>query len=88
MEPMTGKQAILYVIENYGITSKKALADSLSGDGLTVQPIQISNYLDGTKMSQKVAERFLFVYGINVSDAHRPSDFAETVKAIMMGSEE
>ena len=85
---MTGKQAILYVIESFGVTSRKALADSLSGDGLTVQPIQINNYLDGTKMSQKVADRFLLCYGITISDAHNPSDFAETVKAIMMGSEE
>ena len=83
MPPMTGKQAILYAIEHFGVTSKKALAESLSGDGLMVQPIQITNYLDGTKMSQRVADRFLFVYGITISDAHNPSDFAETVKAIM-----
>lgn len=82
MEPMTGIEAIKHVVEHYGMTNKSAIAKSLSGDGLEVQPIQITNYLDGTKMSQKVADRFLLVYGIVIKDAHNPSDLAEAMKAL------
>lgn len=82
MNSMTGIEAIKYVVDYFGVTSKSDIARALSGDGLEVQPIQISNYLKGTQMSQKVADRFLSVYGIVVKDAHNPTDLALTMKAL------
>lgn len=74
---MTGIEAIKYVADYFGVPSKYALAKSLSDEDLTVQPIQISNYLKGTQMSKKVAERFNETYGIIISDAYIQADWAE-----------
>lgn len=79
---LTTVQAIKYVAENFEVTSMYGLAKSLSNDEVKVQPVQISNYLKGTRMSQKVADRFLDVYGIIITDAHNPSDFAQVLKAL------
>lgn len=67
---MTGEEAIKYVQQAFDISSKYALAKSLSDETLKVQSIQISNYLNGRKMSKKVAKRFYDVYDIVISDAH------------------
>ena len=72
---MTTIEAINYVVEYFGVTSKYALAKALSDETLTVQPIQISNYLNGTVMSLKVADRFFETYGVVVSDAYTPGAF-------------
>lgn len=74
---MTGKEAITFVAEHFGVPSRYALAKALSGDGLNVQAIQITNYLTGTRMSKRVAERFNEVYGIVISDVYVPSDLRE-----------
>lgn len=74
---MTGAEAIRFVADHFGVPSKYALAKALSGDGLNVQPIQIDNYLNGTRMSAKVANRFDEVYGITISDAYRQDNWAE-----------
>ena len=70
-------EAIKYVVEHFGITSMYQLAKSLSDETLKVQPIQISNYLNGTRMSQKVADRFFETYGIVIGDAHAPGVFQQ-----------
>lgn len=72
---MTSREAIIYVKDHFGVPSKYALAKSLSDEVLRVQAIQIDNYLRGTRMSGKVADRFFEVYGVIVSDAYRPSDW-------------
>lgn len=77
MEPMTTAEAIEYVVDVFGIPSYYALAKSLSDSELTVQPIQISNYLKGTRMSQKVADRFFITYGVVISDVHSSGAFAK-----------
>lgn len=79
---MTGQQAIAYVAEYMSVPSMYALAKSLSGDGLTVQPIQIKNYIEGTRMSKKVADRFHEVYDIVITDAFNKSDWAMPKKDI------
>lgn len=63
--------AIKHVAKYFGISSMYRLASDLSGDGVNVQPIQISNYLRGRKMSKKVADRFAEVYGIYITDYHQ-----------------
>jgi len=73
---MTGVEAIKYVADHFGVPSKYALAKALSGDGLTVQPIQITNYLAGTRMSKKVADRFYEVYDVTISDVYIQADWA------------
>ncbi len=75
-DTMTGEEAIKYIVEHFGVTSMYALSKALSDEELTVQPIQISNYLNGKKMSRKVADRFFETYGIIVSDVHNPGVFA------------
>lgn len=70
IEMYTGKEAIIKVCEDFGITSKYALAKALSCDTVTVQPIQIYNYLNGRQMSEKVAQRFSEVFGIVISDVY------------------
>lgn len=67
---MHGFDAIIHVMELHKIPSLYALAKTLSDELLTVQPIQISNYLKGTKMSKKVADRFTEVYDIVIDDVH------------------
>lgn len=69
---MTTKEAIKHVADYFSVTSYYALAKSLSDDEMTVQPIQISKYKRGSKMSKKVADRFAEVYGIHISDIHQP----------------
>ena len=76
---MTAKEAIKHVAEHFEVRSRYALAKALSDDTVNVQPIQISNYMDGTRMSEKVAKRFSEVYGITISDIHYPSDFRQTL---------
>lgn len=74
---MTGEEAIKHIAEFYEIDSQYAIAKSLSGDGVKVQPIQIKNYLNGKKMSKKVAKRFMLVYGIDISDVHSTGIFSK-----------
>lgn len=70
---MTTKEAIRYIQEYFDVKSSYALAKSLSDETLTVQSIQIHNYLKGRKPSKKVADRFNFVYGVTISDYHDKS---------------
>lgn len=72
MDDMTTKEAIAYVAEYFGLKSYYALSKALSDETLTVQPIQISNYAKGGKMSKKVADRFFETFGIVISDAYKP----------------
>lgn len=72
---MTTREAIKYVAELHNIPSMYALAKSLSDENLNVQPIQISRYLDGACMSDKVAARFEAVYDVHISDAIRIGTF-------------
>lgn len=66
---MTAKEAILYVsYSNSKYSSMYSIAKALSGDGLKVHTVQISNYLKGTRMSRKVAERFEEVFDIEITD--------------------
>lgn len=74
---MTAVEAIKKVSEEHNITSKYRLAKELSDEKLTVQPIQISNYVHPDpkkrrKMSKAVADRFFEVYGIYITDQHDP----------------
>ena len=67
---LTTYEAVVTVVSEHKIRSMYALANILSNESITVQPIQISNYLNkGTKMSKKVALRFLEVFNIDVTDA-------------------
>lgn len=63
-EPMNSKEAIAYIVDMFAIQSMYALAQSLSDEELTIQPIQISNWKDGGKMSPKAAKRFSDVYDV------------------------
>lgn len=74
-EPMTAQEAIEYVAAVNNIPSMYEMSKQLSDEKLTVQPIQISNYLNGGKMSRQVADRFWEVYGIIISDVHSPGVF-------------
>lgn len=73
--PMTAAEAIEYVAYVHKIKSLYEIAKALSTKDLNVQPIQISNYREGSKMSSKVADRFKDVYGITISDVHNPGVF-------------
>lgn len=77
---LTAIEAIKWVTEHHSIPSAYALAQSLSDDQLTVQPIQIANYLNGRKMSDKVANRFYDTYGIRITDVYKKTNWMETVK--------
>jgi len=77
---MTTKEAISYIAENFDVASKYALAKMLSSDSITVQPIQITNYITGTKPHEKVAKRFLEEFGIVITDMYSPSDFRQHIR--------
>jgi hypothetical protein len=78
---LTSKEAIEYVIKEYGYNSYYSIAAELSKtDTVKVQTIQISNYHKGRRvMGQKVAEHFLVVFGIEITDTYhsqgRPSEW-------------
>jgi hypothetical protein len=70
---MESKDAVEYVMSEYGYGSYSEIARALSSSPkLTVQPIQVSNYHKGVRsMGEKVAEEFYFVFGIEIVDAYR-----------------
>ena len=76
-ETMSTVDAINYVTEYFGIQSMYALAKSLSDEELTVQTIQISNYIKGKRMTKKVANRFFITYGVIINDAYTPGVFQQ-----------
>lgn len=67
---MTSKEAILHVTDLHQIPSLYRLAKELSHEELKVSVTQISNYLRGTRMSRKVADRFLDLYEVTISDVY------------------
>lgn len=77
---LTTAEAIRYVAKHFNVPSMYALAKSLSSDDLVVQTIQVKNYLNGTRMSRKVAERFNEVYSIIITDQIGDSNWAELNK--------
>ena len=69
---MTGKEALEYIASSFNIPSLYAMSKALSDDTLQVQPIQLSNYRKGKRMSERVAERIYNTFDIVVTDAYRP----------------
>ena len=74
---MTAAQAIEYAQRVFEVPSAYAMAKALSDDTVKVQPIQIANYLNGTRMSKKVADRFHATYGITITDAFTNENWAK-----------
>ncbi len=74
---MTAQKAVAHVITEMDVPSKYAVAKLLSDEDLKVQPIQVSNYLKGKTMSQKVANRFEEVFGITITDVRQRSTLLE-----------
>lgn len=72
---LTTKEAIAFVSEHFGHKSLYSISKALSDETLTVQPTQIKRYVNGARMSRKVADRFLEVYDIVVSDVWSPGYF-------------
>lgn len=73
-------EAIAHIGEYFGVPSMYALAKSLSDDsedGVKVQPIQVRHWLNGRKMTKRVAERFAEVYGIHITDYYAPGLFSK-----------
>lgn len=66
---MTTKLAVMTVVAEHEIRSLYQLASMLSNEEIKVQPIQISNYLNGTRMSGRVARRFFELFNIHIEDA-------------------
>lgn len=69
-ERMNTKDAINHVSETHNIQSMYQMGKELSDDKLTVTTTQIRNYLRGTRMSKKVADRFEQVFDITITDAY------------------
>lgn len=70
MTKLTTKQAVLKVLRDMH-WSKYKLAQEMG-----VRPIMISNYLKDekpTKMSGRTADRFEDTFGIEITDAYRPT---------------
>ena len=78
-DSMTANEAILYAVEYFGLKSYYAISKALSDEELTVQPIQISKYCKGYKMSPKVAKRFFDTFGIIISDPFDRSKFRDGI---------
>ena len=74
---MTAKEAIHYIVEYFGLKSYYAIAKALSDEDLKVQPIQISNYYKGGRMSAKVAKRVFDTFGIVISDTFDKSKYGK-----------
>lgn len=75
-DSFTTKDAVLFAADHFGVPSFYAMAKALSDETLTVQPIQLSKYVNkGARMSKKVAERFFDTYGIVVNDVFERGAF-------------
>lgn len=61
---MTTQEAVEHVLKTTGMT-KYALAKSIH-----VTPTSITQYLKGTRMSEKPAMRFTIMYGVEISDVY------------------
>lgn len=77
---LDSKSAIQYVMDEFGYTSYYSISKELTKHGVTVQPIQISNYHKANRaMSEKVAAHFYDVFGIEIADAYhsdgRPTEW-------------
>lgn len=69
---LTAKEAVEHVRDHFGVTSLYQMAKSLSDKEMTVQPTQVQNWLDGKKMSERVAQRMLDTYDIIITDVYAP----------------
>lgn len=76
---MTSREAIFYIVEYFGLKSYYSIARALSDDELTVQPIQVSSYCKGRKMSPKVAKRVFDTFGIIISDPFDRAKFKDGI---------
>lgn len=77
---LDSQAAVQYVMDEFGYTSYYSIAKVLTKSGLTVQPIQVSNYHKARRvMSEKVAAHFHDVFGIEIADAYhsngRPTEW-------------
>jgi hypothetical protein len=72
----TTVEAIRHIAKEYDINTLSAFARELSNDDIKIQPIQISNYLKGRKMSRKVANQFLVRFGVIITDFAGADTFA------------
>lgn len=61
---MITKNAVAKVLKEEDISKYRMAKD------LDKQPIMIDNYLKGTRMGVKTAEKFLTLYGVEISDAY------------------
>ena len=77
---MTVKEALQHLHDEHKLKSLYSIAKALSGDGVTVQPVQIRNYIRGGSMRAKTAERFLSVFNIYITDAARCREFEEWIQ--------
>ncbi len=66
---MPTELAIATIVTENGLNTLSAVAAALSDDMVKVQPIQISRYINGSKMSRKVAAKVLEIFNIEVTDA-------------------
>ena len=70
LKDFTAVEAIKYL--NKQGKSNYKLAMMLSDEFVTVQRIQLSNYLKGTKMHRDVAQQFYIIFNINITDIYVP----------------
>lgn len=78
---MTTREAILYLGAENAIPSKYQMAQFLSTADINVSPIQISNYLNGTRMSRMLARSVYDRFNIIISDSYgKDKDFTEECK--------
>jgi hypothetical protein len=69
------EQAINHIVRHHKGTSLYKIAKSLSNDKVKLQPIQIEHYRNGGRMRKDVAQRFLEVYDIVITDIFLPGVF-------------
>ena len=68
---LSSKEAMQYIMRELGYTSLYSIAKELTDNDITVQPIQISNYLKGKHvMSSKVAFQVYNTFDIEITDVH------------------
>ena len=70
---MKTKDAVALVLEREGL-SKYRLAKNLDMAGVA----SVNQWLRGTKMSEKTAEKFASLYNITISDVYEPLSASDT----------
>jgi hypothetical protein len=76
-EPMSSRDAIVTISKDTEFKTRYAISKALSDNELVVSVGQLTRYLNGKRMSRKVADRVHEVFGIIINDVYEAVDIVK-----------